>query len=193
MLKKLLIILVLFFVSAHQAYGCVGRILTIGSVDSPAGRVMTETLALLIIERTGTTVHTKYFNSTDDLYTAIRADEVGIFVENSSRALKILGLPEISDHEKAYLQIKETYRKDMDLIWLNPFHFLNANSSDQKSATSTVLSLSVMTDFPGLLRLLNKLSKKVDDQVYAELVKRANSGKKPTNIAKDFLEAKKLI
>ncbi len=193
MYKKLLMILLLIFISANQSFGCVGRILTIGSVDTPVGRVMTETLALLITERTGTTVHTKYFSNMNDLYTSIRTEEVGILVENSSSALKMLGLPEIKDHEKAYLQAKEKYRKNMDLIWLKPFHFLYANSSDQKSATATVLSLSVMTDFPGLLRLLNKLSKKVDEKEYSELLKLANSGKKPTNIAKDFLEAKKLI
>lgn len=193
MFKRLLPVLLLMMISASPVNACVGRILNVGMVDTPAGRVMAETIALMITERTGTTVNTNYFSTAEELYNEVRQEKIGIIVENTSRALEVLGLEKDPDHEQAYLRAKEGYRKEMNLIWLTPFKFVHSVDPDRKTAVAVVLSLQVMTDFPGLQRLLNKLAAKMDDPDYARLLEQVNAGVKPARAARDFLEMKKLI
>ena len=81
----------------------------------------------------------------------------------------------------------------MKLIWQNPFKFTISADSGRKTTTAVILSLKVMTDFPGLQRLLNKLADRLDDPAYTQMLERIKSGDKPNRIARDFLEAKKLI
>ena len=195
MFKRLLLILVLagFLASAPGSEACVGRILMVGGLDTPAGRVMGEMLALLINERTGTTVNTNYYENSAALYRAVKAEEVGILLENTVSAQQILKISVEEDKDKAYVKVKEAYRKDLNLIWLSPFGFFKAAGPEHESVSAAVLSFSVMTDFPGLPRLLNKLAEKMDDRDYAGLVKAVGSGTDPRAAAKDFLNLKKLI
>lgn len=189
----LLLLMCIFLVGAPGAEACVGRVLTVGAVETAAGRVLAEMLAILINERTGTTVNTKYFPEAGALYSAVQTAEVGILIENTVSARQRLNLLPETDQDKAYAAVKEAYRKDLNLIWLSPFRFLQAAGPGQESRSAVVLSASVMTDFPGLPRLLNKLAEKMDDQDYAGLLRAVSSGSDPRMAAREFLNAKKLI
>jgi glycine betaine/choline ABC-type transport system substrate-binding protein len=178
--------------SPGTSEACVGRILQIGALDTPDGRVMAVALALMINERTGTSVDTKYFANSQALYDAVSKREVGIFLENTSRAMQRLGQHEPADYDEAYKQAKQLYRTELNLIWLDPFSFDNAEG-EKPSRTATLISKDVLEDFPGLPRLLNKLARRVNNKEYAALVENVKSGEDPRQTALHFLNIKKLI
>jgi len=184
--------MVMQLLSAGPAQACVGRILQIGALDTPDGRVLAVALALMINERTGTSVETRYYATSQELYDAVQEKEVGIFLENTSRAMQKLGKEEPADYDEAYRQAKQLYRTELDLIWLDPFGFDNPVGA-APSRTATLISKDVMEDFPGLPRLLNKLAKRVNNREYAALVENVESGQDPKKTALQFLNAKKLI
>lgn len=180
-------------VSGGPAEACVGRILQIGALDTPDGRVMGEALALMINERTGTTVETNYFADSDALYAAVAEGEIGILVENTAKAMQLLGQEIPEDLDEAYKLAKMLYRKKLNLVWLDPFKFSNNVQADRPCRTATLVSNAVMEDFPGLPRLLNKLAKRVSDRDYTALVETVKAGEDPRGTAMEFLNTKKLI
>lgn len=192
-MKRVFFIFLISLALTTPAQACVGRILSIGAVDTPMGRVLAETLALLIVERTGTTVNTSFYPGVTELYQAVTEKKVGILVENAHRGLTVVKAGQITDRNEAYSQAKTAYQANLNLIWMDPFAFINTVDWQEPTTTATVVSLDVMTDFPGLQRLINKLAAKLDDQAYAEMTSKARAGDKPAKIARDFLEAKKLI
>ncbi len=185
-----LIILALFFSPAADA--CVGKVLNIGVLNSAEGRVLSEVLSALITERTGTTVTIKYFRSEQELYEAVRKEQADILIENTSRALRVLNKPPEADAKKAYEAVKAAYEKEKGIIWLKPFGFLKSNGG-LPSYTATLLRVAVLTNFPALPRVINKLGSGINDESYARLIKSVESGETPKKVARDFLRAKKLI
>lgn len=192
-MKKAIILafVVLFFSPATEA--CVGKALNIGVVNSPEGQVLSEVLSTLITERTGTTVTIKFFKNEQDLYEAVTKEEVDISVENTARAMRMLHRPAEADAKKAYEVVKTAYEKEKGLVWLKPFGFLNGNGRGTSSYTATILRTAVLTNFPALPRVINKLGSSINDEVYARLIRSVESGEKPKKAARDFLKSKKLI
>lgn len=187
------VIITMSFLTSGTAEACVGRILQIGALDTPDGRVMGEALAVMITERTGTIVKTNYFESSEALYKAVAEGEVGILMENTTRAMQLLGKEPPADIDEAYVQAKKIYRNELNLVWLTPFNFVNNIQDNKPSRTATLISHAVMQDFPGLPRLLNKLAKRVTDEDYITLVETVKSGTSPRSTAMQFLNTKKLI
>lgn len=181
----------------HQpSQGCVGRILYIGSLETPEERVMSELLVLLINERTGTTVQTRYFKTADELYKALRSDKeedrADIIVENTTAALARLKQPGGKPGDGDYLTAKELYEKELGIIWLNAFGYTNSGAQ-AKSISAPLVRRDVLNNFPLLPRVLNKLAGGVDNASFTAMLTKTNAGEKPKNIAKDFLKAKKFI
>jgi glycine betaine/choline ABC-type transport system substrate-binding protein len=56
-----------------------------------------------------------------------------------------------------------------------------------------LLRRDVLTNFPLLPRILNKLAGSIDDETFYDLEAKVSAGDKPKNVAKDFLRTKKLI
>ena len=189
------LIITLLIYTASQA--CVGRILYIGALDTTDDKVMAELLVTLINERTGTNVKIRYFNDLDGLYTALKAqdekDRVDIIVEDTADAMKIMNSERLTDLDKEYTNAKALYEKEMDIIWLNPFGFRNSSAHDSPTVSAPIILRDVLTNFPLLPRILNKLSGAINDQTFADMTDKARSGSKPKNVAKDFLKAKKFI
>lgn len=175
------------------ADACVGKVLNIGVINSPEEQVLAEMLSTLITERTGTTVVVKLYASTQDLYGAVKKEQVDILVENTARAMRVLNKPAEKDAKKSYEAVKTAYEKEKGLVWLKPFGFHNGVGGDVPSHTSTVLRTGVLANFPALPRVINKLGGIINDEVYAKLVHSAKSGEKPKKIARDFLKSRKLI
>ena len=192
-MKKAIMLALLALLFSPAAEACVGKVLNIGVVNSPEGQVLSEVLSTLITERTGTTVTIKFFRNEQDLYEAVRKEEVDISVENTSRALRVLNKPAEADAKKAYEVVKATYEKDKGMVWLKPFGFLNGNGRGTSSYTATILRSAVLTNFPALPRVINKLGSSINDESYARLIRSVQSGEKPKKVAKDFLKSKKLI
>ncbi|MBU0484628.1 MAG: hypothetical protein KKB30_08960 [Proteobacteria bacterium] len=191
------LITALLIISVGSAQACVGRILYVGALDTPDGRVMAELLVLLINERTGTNVKIRFMDNNDQLYAALKAldekDRIDIIVEDTANAMAILKLERKSDLDAELTEAKENYEKKLDIIWLNPFGFKNRGGKANSTISAPLVRRDVLTNFPLLPRVLNKLSGAISDETYTDLISKAKSGDKAKNIAKDFLKEKKFI
>ncbi len=200
MLKKIWssgLLFFLFFLISTPTQACVGRILYVGAVDNPEERLMAEMLVLLINERTGTSVKIRYFDDRKEIYTALKSniekDRVDIVVENTADAAELLNISLQSDLNADYTSLKKRYDQDFSIIWLNPFGFTNNNASTEQSISAPLVRRDVLTNFPLLPRVLNKLSGAINNDAYFTLLKKVKSGKKHKNVARDFLQDKKFI
>jgi glycine betaine/choline ABC-type transport system substrate-binding protein len=88
---------------------------------------------------------------------------------------------------------KELYDEELDIVWLNPFGFTKKLEAAEPSVSAPLLRRDVLTNFPLLPRILNKLAGTIDDETFLDLEARVRSGDKPKNVAMDFLRTKKLI
>jgi osmoprotectant transport system substrate-binding protein len=200
MLRKLVGILVFFLVimtSVSASIGCVGRVLYVGALPSDADRLMSELLVMLINERTGTNVQIRFFDDRNQLYNAMKltdeAERVDIIVEDTSQAMSLLKRQRLTDANQEYMMAKELYDKELDIIWLNPFGFKKKQTVAEPTVSAPLLRRDVLTNFPLLPRILNKLAGTIDDETFNDLEARVSAGDKPKNVAKDFLRTKKLI
>ena len=200
MLRKLTAILIFFLVimtSVSTGIGCVGRILYVGALTSAADRLTSELLAILINERTGTNVQIRFFDDRDQLYNAMKltdeADRVDIIVEDTSHAMSHLKRQRLADLKQEYLEAKELYEKKLDIIWLKPLGFRENQTDAEPTVIAPLLRRDVLTNFPILPQILNKLAGTIDDETFNDLESRVSGGKKKKNVAKDFLLTKKLI
>jgi glycine betaine/choline ABC-type transport system substrate-binding protein len=191
-MKKVLLIAMLLFTFVPIADACVGKTLYIGAIDSAEGQVLSAILVTIINERTGTTVTTRYYKNSRDLYDAVSANQVDILIENTARALRIINKTPDSDLQRTYETIKSAYEKDKGLIWFKHFGFLNGKGEGQ-SYTAPVLKVEVLNNFPALPRVVGKLAGTINDDTYTRLIKSVESGEKAQKVARDFLKSKKLI
>jgi osmoprotectant transport system substrate-binding protein len=191
------IIMVLVLLWTVNSFACVGRILYVGALDTPEDKVLSQLLVLLINERTGTTVKIRYFDDNDQLYGALQQNDedkrVDIIVENTEDALAILKKPRPGDLNQTYKQVKELYESELGLIWLNPFGFTHVADNQQETISAPLVRRDVLTNYPLLPRVLNKLAGAITDETYTALTTKVRDGEKPKNVSKDFLRAKKFI
>ena len=199
MIKKILQFSVLVFVLflAGNVFACVGRTLYIGALESNEDKVMSEMLSLLINERTGTTVQIRFFPNQDALYTALKSnveeERADILIEDTIDAMARLNKPANQFPDKDFVMAKDLYEKEFGIIWLNPFGFNNSKGKTGQSITAPLVRRDVLTNFPLLPRVLNKLAGAITNKVYTKLLSAVDSGEKPKNAAKDFLRKRKFI
>jgi len=197
MFKQLtrLMLCCLILLHAQASPACVGRILYLGALQTNEDKVMSEMLALLINERTGTTIQIRAFDTTDQLYSALKSskeeERVDILVENTVQALARAKQPAGTAPDLDFVTVKAFYEKELDVVWLNPFGY--TAKEGQPSISAPLIRRDVLTNFPLLPRVLNKLAGAINDKAYKELIKSVNDGEKPKNAAKDFLKKQKLI
>ncbi len=194
---RLLVIMVLCLGAANLVQACVGRTLYIGALRSSHDKLMAEMVSLLINERTGTTVQIRYFDDNAGLYKAAASNKekerIDIMVEDTVDALRVLKKTPSGKADDDYLTVKKIFDKKLNIIWLNPFGYQNIGADGRQSESAPLLRRDVLTNFPLLPRVLNKLSGAISNRSYKNLMKKVDNGKKPRNVAKDFLKRKKLI
>ena len=192
-MKRLIVVLVMLLLCLPKAEACVGKVLYIGVINSSEGQVLAEILSTIIRERTGTTVYTRVYKSSHDLYEDVKGKQVDIFVENTAKALQVLHRAADPNMKRAYDTAKLSYEREKGLIWLKPFGFINGQGAEVQAYTAPVMKVEVLTDFPALPRVIEKLASAINDETYVKLVKSVESGEKPQKVARDFLKSKKLI
>jgi osmoprotectant transport system substrate-binding protein len=200
MLKKgLPVIFVLFltFLWTVNSFACVGRTLYVGSLDTTEDRVLAQMLVLLINERTGTTVKIRHFDDNAALYNALKENDeekrADIIVENTNDALALLKKTAPGDLDQTYKQVKELYESELSLIWLNPFGFKHGSGDALQALSAPLVRRDVLTNYPLLPRVLNKLAGSINDETFSNLTAKVRDGEKPQNVSKDFLRANKFI
>ncbi len=194
---RLLVIMGLCLGAANFVQACVGRTLYIGALQSNHDKLMAEMVSLLINERTGTTVQIRYFDNNAALYKAAASNKeesrVDIMVEDTIDALRVLKKTPSGKPDEDYLTAKKIFARKLNIIWLNPFGYQNTQADGRHSESAPLLRRDVLNNFPLLPRVLNKLSGAVSNRSYKSLMKKVEDGKKPRNVARDFLKRKKLI
>jgi glycine betaine/choline ABC-type transport system substrate-binding protein len=192
-MKRIFFTLLMLFLVKSGVEACVGKVLTIGVVNSPHDRVLAELISVLIQERTGTTVSVRHFSNSRELYAAVEKNEVAILIENTDRGPGVLGRAAGEQGEQAYALLKEEFRKRYNLVWLQPAGAPVGEGGPGKTLYSPALTIEVMNNFPALPRVINKLAGVMNDEGYRKLEKSVESGEKPAKAARDFLKAKKFI
>jgi osmoprotectant transport system substrate-binding protein len=189
--------IVLLVASTAISQACVGRILYVGAIETVEGQTMAELLVLLINERTGTNVKIRYFDDNIKLYQAFKSHEeeirVDIIIENTADAMALMQKDRIKDLDQEYLTVKKFYEKELDATWLKAFGFKNIKGSNNPSVSASLIRNDVLTNYPLLPRILNKLSGAIDEKTFSEMIGKVRSGSKAKNVVKDFLRAKKFI
>jgi len=161
-------------------------------MDTPEGRMLVESLSVLINERTGVTVGTHYFSEWEDMDKAVMEEKLEIIIGDTSSALVYLNKPVGDDPEQNMETLKGLY-KSKKMIWLKPFAFRTADEKGMVAITAPVISRKSLSQFPALPRLIRKLSRKIDDQVLEELLQDVKGITKPQHVAKDYLKNQNLI
>ncbi|HEX9079574.1 MAG TPA: glycine betaine ABC transporter substrate-binding protein [Desulfuromonadaceae bacterium] len=186
-MKKILslICIVAALALGQSAPACVGKTLYIGVTGAPNELLFAEMISVLVNERTGTSVKIKTFRDAGEMYAAVKRGEVGVFVEEPGRALKMLARPAEGNAKAAYDNVRKESRKSLNLVWLEPFGV--------KQYYAPVLSLETIGNLPALPKLLNKLGGVVNDDGCARLLRSARGEEQMRKSARDFLKSRKLI
>jgi len=195
---------VVFVLAVYGMAGaCVGKSLTIGCVDTPSVKMVSEMMSILITERTGTTVVIKKFKDYASCYDAAAKGDVDIMVDFTGRGyVEVLKKQPVNDEDKVFSEVKEAYQRDMNLVWLEPFGFSDkavapADASDVPVMAAPVIRKETLAKFPALPRVLNKLAGKLDNSTVATLVAEIGGGdmadKKAEKVTRKFLKSKRLI
>jgi glycine betaine/choline ABC-type transport system substrate-binding protein len=184
-MKKIMYFLLIFAILAvsHSSMACVGKTIHLG-ISMADEKLIAEMASLMISERTGSSVKIDFYKDSKALYEAVKQGKVNILMENTDRALVVLGKSKGSAGMGADA-IKSEYRKNFNLTWLNSF-----GAAPQYAP---VLTADTLANYPALPKLLNKLAGALSNDTYAKLLKSVESEDKTRKAAKDFLKGKKLI
>ncbi len=189
-MRRSLFALILLFTgltAALPAGACVGKTLIIGTDETPESRLVAQVIAILINERTGTTVKIQNFPDADAVHRELSTGDVDIAVEYPARALGRLGRAVPADPQAAYTEAKAAYLEQLNLVWLPPLGF--GDPGGQGGMAAPVAQKNTLKKFPALPRLIAKTKDLLPDSVLTELVGAGD----PAKVAREFLREKKLI
>ncbi|GAB4559324.1 MAG: lipoprotein [Geothermobacteraceae bacterium] len=186
-LIRSVVLLTCLLLLAGPAAACVGKTLVIGTLESPRQQVLAQLLAVLITERTGTTVQLKSFANVKQRHEALLKHDLDMVIEQTGVASsEILGQKPVEDAEALYQAVKESYNSELNLVWLKPLGFrLDGDAAP-------VVRKDTLKKFPALARLINKLGGRIDQQAIAQLEQQA-AAQPPEQVARLFLKQNRLI
>jgi osmoprotectant transport system substrate-binding protein len=181
----------LLLLCGTNSLACVGKTLVIGALDGPNDQLLAQLMAVIINERTGTTVNVQFFNDSGKLYEAVEKGEVNIMAENTGRALQRLDREPDGDADAVYLTVKEAYRQELQLVMLKPFG--SAAEGDDRFVDVAAVAEGILMEYPALPRVIEKLAGITSENSYPQLLAAVASGSKPHQVARDFLKKKRFI
>ncbi|TLM65686.1 MAG: hypothetical protein FDZ69_08835 [Deltaproteobacteria bacterium] len=199
-LRKLSAILIVLALAVGPALpspaaACVGKTLLVGALDTPQQQVLANLLAILIGERTGTTVKVVPAASHAAAHEALLKADLDMYVEYTGIGqVQILKAPPIADQAALYKAVKERYNQELNLVWLEPFGFTDPKLAPGGTVAEAapVVRKDTLKKFPALARLINKLGGAIDAATMQKLEGAAGSGS-ARDVARKFLKDKRLI
>ena len=190
--QVVLVVMAVVMLLAGNGFACVGKTLVIGALSTPNEQLLAQMMAVMITERTGTTVNVQYFEDQQKLYAALEKKEVNIIAENTGRAMQRLGKEASGDANAVYASVKEAYKSQYQLVLLKPFG-ASEPAGEKGYVDVAVISETVLIDFPALPRVIEKLANIAQDNGFPPLVGAVAAGDKPNQVARDFLKKKRFI
>ncbi len=185
------LIFVLIMPLLQSSEACVGRIIHLGIVETPNDVFFAELIAVLINERTGTTVNVKAYEDYKGMYEAVEEGKVNIVVENTAHALIMLGSSKPTGGINDYDISKDGFRDRFSLIWLKPMGTLPVDGVS--SHYSAVITEDVLVRFPALPRVINKLQGISSDKSFLNAIESFRSGERKEKAARWLLKHMQLI
>lgn len=189
----------LLLCAPYRAVPCVGRVLTLIVTDAPDQTIVANLLSVLITERTGTAVEIVKAADLGRCHDSVQKGEANIFINYVGQGLVKTGNKvAVQNPEQAYTLVTQQYMEEFGMVWLKPLGFSGPVDSTGKisgsngSMAAPVTTKEVLSRFPVLDRVINKLSGKLDNATIAELRERAK-GKDVKETAREFLKGKKII
>lgn len=184
--------ILLFWVS--PAFGCLSNTINIGILNTDKSRLLAELVLQTINERTGTNVRLLVYKNEKELNGALtitnRDDRIDLLIEDLEK------FKQIAESKKITLSTstENTASHDKDDLLSFIQTPLVIDRLDEGGPEIMIFYRSdLLNDFPLLPRLLNKLSRKLDFKNYIQVLQYVADGRKPKNVAKDFLRKKNLI
>ena len=174
---------------------CVGKTLLVGALDTPQQQVLANMLAILIGERTGTTVKVVPADSHAAAHEALLRADLDMYVEYTGIGqVQILGAAPIADGAALYKAVKERYNQELNLIWLEPFGFSDKQLAPAGTVAEAVpvVRKDTLKKFPALARLINKLGGAIDLATMQKLEAGAKAGN-ARDVARKFLKENRFI
>lgn len=185
-MRRLLLVLVLL-TAALPSWACVGKSLLIGTDSTPESRLTAQVLAILINERTGTTVEISDFKDTAALHKELTQGEVDLALGYAARSLKLAGQAVPADSGAALEAVKSYSQENWNLVWLTPLGF--SEPGNPSSPAAPVAQKHALKKFPALARLISKTR----DLLPEATVKELSASPNLATAARDFLRKNKLI
>lgn len=189
------VLLVLLAGLAQPVPACVGKTLVIGAKGTPQQELLAEMLAILIAERTGTSVKVVKFDDTAATHGALMKAELDLYVEYTGVGqLDVLKGESLTDSTALYRTVKERYNQELNLVWLDPLGFEEPRVVPEgtPAQAAPVVRKDTLKKFPALARLINKLGGAISPETMQGLEARlAQEGAR--EVARSFLKAGRFI
>jgi osmoprotectant transport system substrate-binding protein len=179
----------------RPAAACVGKTLVVGALETPQQQVLAQLLAILIGERTGTTVKVVPAASHAAAHEALLRADLDMYVEYTGIGqVQLLGSAPIADQGTLYKAVKERYNQELNLVWLEPFGFVDPRLAPAGTVAEAapVVRKDTLKKYPALARLINKLGGVIDQATMQKLEAAAGSGN-AKDVARKFLKDNRLI
>ena len=108
--------------------------------------------------------------------------------------VQILGGEPIADGAALYKAVKERYNQELNLIWLEPFGFVDRQQAPDGTVAEAapVVRKDTLKKFPALARLINKLAGTIDLPTMQKL-EAGVKGDNAKDVARKFLKENRLI
>ncbi len=180
-------------------FSCVGRVLTVAVSNSIDQVIMGQMLAILINERTGTTVKIVQPGDLESCHESVLKGKADIYINYIGMAQTTTGGSSgVGDPQEVYTLVRQLYKDEFDMVWLKPFGFQGPLTSEGNSKkelatlAAPVTTKDVLRKFPVLDRLINKLGGRIDNNTIDELRKKAEN-QDIKEAVRGFLETRRLI
>jgi len=179
-----LAVVLLAGLSVSPAMACVGKTIVVGAMPAPQQQVLAQVLAILISERTGTTVKVVPVAGHLEAHEALLRADLDMYVEYTGIGqVTILKDAPIADADALYKAVKERYNQELNLVWLQPFGFADA---------APVVRKDTLKKFPALARLINKLGGAIDPATM-QTMESGVKGDNAKDVARKFLKDNRYI
>jgi osmoprotectant transport system substrate-binding protein len=181
--------------TARSVRACVGKSLIVGTMEGAQQEVLAQMLALLISERTGTSVKVVPVDNHEKAHEALLRADLDMYVEYTGIGYVMLLKEEpIADGKELFRAVKDRYNQDLNLVWLLPFGFSEAELAPAGTVADAapVVRKDTLKKFPALARLINKLGGAIDEATMKELEKACENGQS-REVARDFLKKNRFI
>lgn len=189
------LVLALVVGGVQQVAACVGKTLVIGAKGTPQQELLAEMLAILIAERTGTSVKVVKFDDTAATHAALMKAELDLYVEYTGVGqLDVLKGESLTDSTALYQAVKERYNQELNLVWLDPLGFEEPRVVPEgtPAQAAPVVRKDTLKKFPALARLINKLGGAISPETMQGLEARL-AGEGAREVARSFLKAGRFI